>query len=173
MVKRHLLLLGLPGSGKTTAGRLAAELLGAPFVDVDAEIERIEECAIARIFAERGEAAFRKLERAAVRRALEGPAAVVAPGGGWAAQAANLAAAMPRAFTVYLVATPEVAAARAASEQTRPLLTGADPVPRMRELLAAREVFYDRAEARVATDGRSPPDVAADLAALARSSAGW
>lgn len=172
-MKRHLLLLGLPGSGKSTAGRLAAGLLAAPFVDIDEEIVQIEEYSIARIFTERGEAAFRELERAAVRRALAGTAAVVAPGGGWAAQPGNLEEVAERAFTVYLDTTPETAAARAAPEATRPLLEGADPRRRMRELLTAREVFYVRAEARVVTDGRSPSEIAKDLAALARFSAGW
>lgn len=172
-MKRHLVLLGLPGSGKTTAGRLAAALLDAPFVDIDDRIAQVEECSIPRIFAERGEAAFRRLEREAVRGVLAGPPALVAPGGGWAAQPGNFEDVTGTAVTVYLVTAPEVATARVGGHGGRPLLEGPDPLDRMKELLAAREVFYERAEARVPTDGRSPREVAEALVALARSSAGW
>jgi len=56
-VKRHLLLVGLPGSGKTAAGERAAEVLGAPFTDVDEQVEAAEGMAIRQVFAERGEPA--------------------------------------------------------------------------------------------------------------------
>src|SRR5439155_23731928 len=63
IVRRHIVLIGLPGSGKTTVGRLVAERLGTGFVDVDAIIERREGRPITMIFAEKGEAAFREMER--------------------------------------------------------------------------------------------------------------
>jgi shikimate kinase len=62
-VKRHVLLVGLPGSGKTTVGMLVARDLGATFVDVDAAIIRREGRPVTLIFAEKGEAAFREMER--------------------------------------------------------------------------------------------------------------
>lgn len=172
-MKRHLLLVGLPGSGKTAAGRRAAEVLGATFTDVDEQVEAAEGMAIRQIFAERGEPAFRELERSAVEAALAGPPGVVAPGGGWAAQGANMEYAVGHALVVYLSTAPAVAAARAASEGSRPLLDGPDPAARMEELLAAREGFYGGAEAVVPTDGRSVDEVAAALVQLARSRVGW
>ncbi len=167
-MKRHLLLVGLPGSGKTAAGRRAAEMLGAPFVDVDEQVE-----AIRQIFAERGEPAFRELERRAVEAALAGPQGVVAPGGGWAAQGANMEYAAGRALVVYLRTAPSMAATRAAPEGSRPLLDAPDPAVRMEELLAARGGFYEGAEAVVPTDGSSVEEVAAALVQVARSRAGW
>ena len=92
-MKRHIVLVGLPGSGKTTVGRLVAEQLHAGFVDVDAIVERREGRPIALIFAEKGEAAFREMERKEMETALASEPAVIAPGGGWAAQPGAVAAA--------------------------------------------------------------------------------
>jgi len=172
-VKRHVLLIGLPGSGKTAVGRLVAELLHATFVDIDAIVERREGRPIAMIFAEKGEAAFREMERKEVETALAGDAAVIAPGGGWAAQPGAIDAAKPHALVIYLHARPETATQRAAPEGTRPALSGEDPVARMRLLQKEREPFYRSAHAQVETDRKSPPQVANEVVRLAQSSAGW
>jgi shikimate kinase len=166
-------LVGLSGSGKTAAGRLAADTLSAPFHDIDALIEEEEAVSIARIFAERGEPAFRQLEHAAVREALAGEPAVIAPGGGWVAQAGNAEDAGEGAILVYLRVSPEVAAARVASQGNRPLLQGADPMQRLRQLLEEREAAYLGAHRVVETDAKSVDEVAAELVVLARSTAGW
>ena len=129
--------------------------------------------AIRRIFAERGEPTFRELELRAVETALAGAPGVVAPGGGWAAQGANMEYAAGRALVVYLSTGPSLAAARAAPEGSRPLLDGPNPAARMEEILVARDAFYRGAEAVVSTDGRSLEEVAAALVQLARSRAGW
>jgi shikimate kinase len=173
VTRRHLLLVGLPGSGKTTVGALVAQALAAEFVDVDRAIEAREQLAVADLFAQRGEGEFRRLERRQVEATLSGPAAVIAPGGGWAAQPGNWESLAGRALTVFLATRPEVAAARAAPAGTRPLLAGGEPVARMRELLAARERYYQRADAAVTTDDRSVADVAQAVLALARSRGGW
>ncbi len=172
-MKRHLVLAGLSGSGKTAAGRLAAATLGASFLDIDALIEESEAASIDRIFVQRGEAAFRRLEREAVRHALAREPAVIAPGGGWAAQPGNLADLGDRGILVYLRVSPEVGAARVAAEGGRPLLQGADPAERLRHLLAERETAYLSAQSVVETDGRTAEEVAAELVELARSTAGW
>lgn len=140
---------------------------------MDERVEAAEGMAIRRIFAERGEPAFRELERRAVEAALAGPPGVVAPGGGWAAQGANMEYAAGRAVLVYLSTEPSLAAARAAPEGSRPLLDGPNPATRMEEILAAREDSYRGAEAVVPTDGLSVEEVATALVQLARSRAGW
>jgi shikimate kinase len=171
-VKRHVVLIGLPGAGKTTVGSLAAGRLAAPFDDVDRLVERQAGRSIAGIFASQGEPAFRRMERDAMAAALDRPARVIAAGGGWAAEPGNLEAARGRALTVYLSCTPETAAARTAGSSGRPLLA-ADHLSAMRELLARRRAFYGRADREIHTDGRDADAVTADVVALARSHGGW
>src|SRR4051812_42315364 len=83
--KTHNVLVGLPGSGKTTVGALVAEKLGRTFLDFDAEIERREGMPISQIFGERGEAGFRLLEHKITEELKEFGNMVVSPGGGWIA----------------------------------------------------------------------------------------
>jgi shikimate kinase len=170
---RHLVLIGLPGSGKSTVGQLVAEALSAPFLDIDAIISRREGRPIALIFAEHGENAFRGFERQEMETALAGPPSVIAPGGGWAAQPGALESVQSRALLVYLKTRPATAAARAAPPGNRPTLMGEDPGVQMRQLLVQRESFYVQAEAQVETDRRDAAAVAADVVRLARQQGGW
>src|SRR5207302_6412835 len=162
-----------PGAGRTTGGRLVAEKLQAGFVDVDNLLVRKEGKPIAMIFAEKGEAAFRDMERRETDAALAAEPAVVAPGGGWAVQPGALEGAKPRALTVYLKTKADTAAGRAAPEGTRPMLMGEDPQARMRTLLKEREALYLQANAQVETDRKTAEQVAAEVVRLAQSRAGW
>ena len=170
---RHVVLIGLPGAGKSTAGRLAATLLGAPIVDLDAAIVRRTQMPITRIFAEFGEARFRELEHEAVGEALAGPPALLVPGGGWAAQPGSLELVRGRALVLYLEVRPSVAAARLAPDHDRPLLLSEDPVGRMGELLRNREAFYKRADRTIPNEKYLPEQTGAEVARLARELAGW
>jgi shikimate kinase len=168
-VNRHLILVGLPGSGKSTVGPLVAGELGAGFVDLDEVIEAMAGMPVTGIFATRGEAAFRELEREAMDAVLTRDPCVVAPGGGWAAQPGNLAAVEGRAMTVYLAISPEGAARRLQGDLSRPLMAGtADPRVTLERLLEAREAFYRLADMEVDAEAGPPLFVAASVAAAAR-----
>jgi len=172
-VKKHLVLVGLPGAGKSTVGRLVAERLQTTFVDIDSILLRKEGKPITMIFAEKGEPAFREMERKEVADALGHEPAVIVPGGGWAAQPGTLDDAKPRGYVIYLKARAELAAGRAAPSGTRPVLMGDDPVVEMRELFKTREPYYAQADATVQTEAKTPEQLAAEIVRLAQTSAGW
>jgi shikimate kinase/3-dehydroquinate synthase len=156
-----LLLSGFMGTGKTTVGRLVAEQAGAPFVDLDAAIEREAGESIEAIFARSGEGSFRSLEAAVLRGVLDEPGPrVVALGGGALVDPSSRVAAIDRARVVTLLADPEVIAERTAGS-ARPLLGNwPDRLARVRDLLARRAPIYAESHAQVRTDGRSLEAVA-------------
>lgn len=167
-----MVLIGLPGSGKSAAGRSVAALLATECEDLDDAIAAAAGRPIPTIFAQSGEPAFRDLERAAMSRALARPPHVIVAGGGWAAQPGNLEAAASDALIIHLSCSPETAVARLAGGPERPLLA-ADRVAAMRRLHAERATFYARADAVVSTEGRGVEAVAREVARLARSLGRW
>jgi shikimate kinase len=172
-MKRHVVLIGLPGAGKTTVGRLVAEQLHAAFVDVDAVIVRHEGKPISMIFAEKGEAAFRDLEQKEMSTALGNEPAIIASGGGWAAQPGAVTEAKAHALIVYLRTKPETSAQRSEPQGTRPLLLGEDPMARIRQLAKERGPAYQQADETVDTDRKTVAQVAAEVVRLAQRAAGW
>ena len=167
-MKSHLVLVGLPGSGKTTVGKPVAEKLGCPFLDIDAEIERREGKTVREIFAELGEPHFRKREQQITREVRDKPPLVVAPGGGWVADPANIALLRPPARLVYLKVRPSVALARLGPFRgTRPLLSRPDPLAEIKRLLDERRAAYESADMAVDTelyDLQGVIDLVAELA---------
>jgi shikimate kinase len=128
-VARHVVLVGLMGSGKTTVGRRLAARLGRHFVDADAALEEIADRSIADIFEQDGERAFRDLEADTFEELLEHHEdCVIASGGGLVLRSDNRTRMRRRDVTVVLLdANPAFLASRVASKPHRPLLQGAEP----------------------------------------------
>lgn len=167
----HLILVGLPGSGKSTLGRKAARQFGVPFLDMDAAIEAAEGRTIPEIFTERGEPYFREQEHALTRALRDRDSMVIAPGGGWATDPRNPALLRPPGRIIYLRVSPRTAVRRMGlGVQRRPLLAGPDPVGTLEALLVRRAPVYATADAVVETERRTQlqiltaiRDVALDL----------
>ncbi len=158
-----VVLVGPPGAGKTTVGRLLAESLGVGFRDTDADVAAAAGVPVPDIFVDQGEAQFRRLEAAAVTDALATHDGVLALGGGAVLDPATRAALVGRRV-VFLDVGVKDAASRVGFNRDRPLLLG-NPRAQWLRLMEARRGFYEAvAVATVSTDGRSPHDVAADVA---------
>lgn len=149
----HIILVGLPGAGKTTVGRAVAARLGVRFLDFDQEIERREGVTVAELFALRGEGAFRAVERALTEELRGATPMVLAPGGGWIATPGNVALLRPPGRIIHLRLRPETALARMGeSAAARPLLRAPDPLAALRRLHAARLEHYRSADVEVDVD---------------------
>jgi shikimate kinase len=172
-MRRHLVLVGLPGVGKSAIGQQVADALGAPLFDIDQLLMREMGMPVAQIFGMVGEPRFREMEHKAVQAAVgaEEPAVIV-PGGGWAAQPGHMHWAASSCLRIYLRCLPATAAKRADQGETRPLLVSPDPLKRMQQLLEAREPFYKLADFEVVAD-RDTAQVVAGVLDLARRHGGW
>ncbi|TQK43325.1 shikimate kinase [Streptomyces sp. SLBN-118] len=154
-----IVLVGPMGSGKSTVGGLLAERLGVPYRDTDADIVAAQGREISDIFVDEGEPYFRELERQAVRAAVGEHPGVLALGGGAILDDSTreLLAGLP---VVYLSLDVEEAVRRIGLNQARPLLA-VNPRRQWRELMDARRHLYTEvARVVVATDDRTPEEVA-------------
>ncbi|GAA2593632.1 shikimate kinase [Streptomyces violaceus] len=153
-----IVLVGPMGVGKSTVGQLLAERLGAGYRDTDDDIVAAQNRTIAEIFVEEGEAAFRAIEKQAVREALAGYDGVLALGGG-AVLDQDTRELLAGQRVVYLSMDVEEAVKRTGLNAARPLLA-INPRKQWRELMEARRHLYEEvATAVVATDGRTPEEV--------------
>ena len=161
---KNVILVGFMGTGKSVVGKLLAERLGRPFVDLDKKIEREAGRPVARIFEEEGEAGFRKRERQVVRVAAALKGHVVAAGGGVMADDENVRLLKESGWLICLTARPEVILQRtAATLQGRPLLAGGEPKERIEALLKLRAPFYAKADAAVETSDRPVREVVEEI----------
>jgi shikimate kinase len=170
----NLYLVGFMGTGKTTVGRAVAVRLGFSFIDSDYEIERAQGKPVARIFAEDGEPAFRRMEREFIETGHPASRRVVACGGGLVVQPGMLELLRSRGVVVCLHASLETILSRTSGNNQRPLLAVEDPAERIRRLFAEREPVYRQAGTVILTDGRPLLEVVGHVVrAYRRDAAGW
>lgn len=149
-------LVGLPGSGKSTIGRRLARALGVEMLDTDAAIEQRTGRKVADIFAADGEKEFRRIEEQVVRTALAEHDGVVALGGG-AVTSPGVRAALAGHTVIFLEISAAEGIRRTGGNTVRPLLAGPDRAEKFRALMAQRVPLYRRvATMRVNTNRRNP-----------------
>jgi shikimate kinase len=159
----NLALIGFMGTGKSSVGRLAADLLSFEYLDTDQVVESRAHKSVTDIFQQDGEAAFRQWERLIVEELTDKRKTVICTGGGLPTQPANLDSLKTHSLVVCLWASAEAIYERVRDHNHRPLLSCDDPMTRIRELLAARENFYRQADVLVNTERRSVREVAVQV----------
>ena len=149
----RIALVGLRGAGKSTLGRMLAEDLGFPFVELSREIEKFAGCSINEIQALYGQNAYRRYERRALEEAIQiYPEAVIATPGGLVSDTATFNLMLAHCTTVWLQASPEDHMARVAAQgDLRPMAGNKEAMQDLKDILASRAAFYSKAELHLDT----------------------
>ena len=149
MSRRPIILVGLPGSGKSTIGKAIAARLGLKFIDSDAEIERETGMTIVRYFEVHGEKVFRPLEAEVISRLLETRDCVIALGGGAFLNRLTRSAVKSMGTSIWLDAPLDLIEERLKHSADRPLLNAGDRLQALQQLSKAREPSYREADIRI------------------------
>ena len=152
----QVVLVGMPGCGKSTVGRHLARRLGWVAVDSDTEIEKQIGTTIRHFFEREGEAAFRDLEEATLAQLARAQRIVLATGGGAVLRPANRQHLRAGGAVVYLRATPMQLFKRLRHDTRRPLLQVDDPLAKLQSLYAERDPLYRETAHFVLDTGRQP-----------------
>jgi XRE family aerobic/anaerobic benzoate catabolism transcriptional regulator len=168
----RIALVGLRGAGKTTLGQRAAQELSVPFVELDREVERASGMELAEIFATRGQATYRKLERQCLETVIERfDRVVIATGGSLVTEPATYHLLLSSCLVVWLSANPDEHMDRVIAQgDLRPMAEGPQAMDDLNVILASRTALYAKADVEVKTSGRSEAQALdALLAAISRA----
>lgn len=171
---RNLIFVGLMGAGKSAVGRIVAQQMALPFIDTDAEIERVSRMTIPELFVTYGEEEFRALETRVVERLLKGGPRVVSTGGGAFINDRTRAAIREGGLSLWLRAELDILWERVNKRDNRPLLKTENPKQTLANLMHQRYPIYAQADMTVESrDVRKEAmanEVLAAIAALAKES---
>jgi len=163
--RRRIALIGLRGGGKSTLGRLLAERLDVPFIELDREIERRSGATLSEIFDMFGQETFRRAEREALDDVLRRhPHFVIATSGSIVTEPGTLELLLASCFTIWVRAEPEEHMKRVMAQgDMRPMANNARAMEDLVSILKSREPLYAKAEAVLATTGKTPEQNLAEL----------
>jgi len=163
----RIALIGLRGAGKSSLGRMLADNLGIPFVELNRVIERSVGCDVHEIHSLYGSSAYRRYEQRALEETIAThPRAVIATGGGLVSEASTFELLLSQCYTVWLRASPEEHMDRVVAQgDTRPMAGNKEAMDDLKRILAGREAFYAKADLTVDTSGKSLSDAYLELQA--------
>jgi XRE family transcriptional regulator, aerobic/anaerobic benzoate catabolism transcriptional regulator len=166
---KRIALVGLRGAGKSTLGRMLAERLACPFIELDKMIEQDHGAPIATLFDVYGQGTFRRYERECLTRVVAtNPSAVIATAGGIVAEEASLAQLLDQTHVIWLQASPAEHMRRVMEQgDFRPMARNRDAMNDLVAILDARAADYGRAHARLDTSGKNVEACVDELAAIA------
>ena len=175
-MKKNIVLIGMMGCGKTTAGdELSRELPDYKYFDIDAEIEKSTQKKISEIFLKHGEPFFRMLETEKVRLFCNGEKAIISAGGGAFESEENREIMLKTSYVIYLKATPQEIYSRIKSEveaetnrhgligRKRPLLKKNFSIEKISSIMQMRETNYLKADITIDTTGKNPYEVVKEI----------
>jgi XRE family aerobic/anaerobic benzoate catabolism transcriptional regulator len=170
----RIALIGLRGAGKSTLGRMLAEDLDFPFIELTREIEKMAGCTTAEILGLYGQNAYRRYERRALEEAVQiYPEAVIATAGGMVSDLVSFNLLLRHCTTVWLQADPEDHMARVAAQgDMRPMAASSEAMEDLRSILAGRAAFYSKADLSVDTSAQPLLETFEILRAEARRALG-
>jgi shikimate kinase len=168
----NIVLVGFMGTGKTAVARALSRKLKLKYVSTDGLIEKKEKTPISDIFSGKGEKYFRKVERDVVREASLMKNAVIDAGGGVVMDSENMKNLKKQGMIICLWTTPEVILERTKGYTHRPLLNVENPLGKVKELLAKRKPFYERADYHVHTSYEPAREIARKIERIIKSADG-
>jgi XRE family aerobic/anaerobic benzoate catabolism transcriptional regulator len=167
----RIALIGLRGAGKSTLGRIAAERLDVPFVEMAQEIATEAGTTLSEVFSLYGQSAYRRYERRALERVIAAhPRAIIATGGSLVSEPSTFATLLRACHTVWIKASPHEHMARVVAQgDMRPMKGSPEAMEDLKRILDGRQALYSKADAAIDTSAKSPAECAEALVRIART----